>query len=464
MIKKLLLFEMKLFLLLIAFCFFTCGEIGASEKLKRPNIVIILADDLGWGDLSCQGAKDMQTPHLDALFKAGMTFDRFYANSSVCSPTRAALLTGRYPELVGVPGVIRTHENNSWGYLSPEVPLLPELLRQAGYHTGMVGKWHLGLSAPNLPTLRGFDHFHGFLGDMMDDYWNHRRHGNNYMRLGRKTIDPKGHATDLFSQWAVHYIQEQAKTKQPFFLYLAYNAPHDPIQPPPEWLNNVNKRETKISEKRAKLVALIEHMDAGIGQVIEALKDAGVYDNTLILFTSDNGGALHHGAFNGPLRNGKGSMYEGGLRVPMCAVWSKHIQPGSRCDEVALTMDLYPTACEAGGAQVKHKIDGVSLLPLVLGKSKTLPKRDVFFIRKEGGRYKGKNIYAMRRGEWKLVQNLPGAPLELYHLKSDPLEKKDLSQSHRDKFQELSTVLREHIRQGELVPWQPPEKRKGNAK
>ncbi len=169
---------------------------------KRPNILLVLVDDLGYGDLSSYRAPDLQTPNIDRLVVNGVKFNNFYANCPVCSPTRASILTGCFPDLVGVPGVIRTHANSNFGYLSPEATMLPEVLNRAGYHTSIIGKWHLGLESPNTPTERGFDHFHGFLGDMMDDYYTHLRHGNNYMRHGQTQIDPEGHATDLFSDWA----------------------------------------------------------------------------------------------------------------------------------------------------------------------------------------------------------------------------------------------------------------------
>jgi arylsulfatase A-like enzyme len=205
-----------------------------------PNIVVILADDLGYGDLSGFGAKDLQTPNVDSLIASGVRFNNFYSNSPVCSPTRAALLTGSYPDLAGVPGVIRTHPIDNWGYLSANKPLLPRPLKSRGYHTGLVGKWHLGLESPNTPNERGFDLFHGFLGDMMDDYYTHRRHGINYMRHNAEVIDPPGHATDLFTDWAIHYLDERKRDKRQFFLYLAYNAPHVPTQPPADWLARVH--------------------------------------------------------------------------------------------------------------------------------------------------------------------------------------------------------------------------------
>eukprot|EP00913_Durusdinium_trenchii_P028369 g26597.t1 len=303
-------------LIAVCFCCITGHSAIAAESTSRPNVLVILVDDLGYGDLSSYGAKDLKTPHIDALVNAGMKFTNFYANCPVCSPTRAALLTGRYQDMVGVPGVIRTHAENSWGYLHPDARLLPNLLKPAGYHSAIVGKWHLGLESPNTPNDRGFDFFHGYLGDMMDDYYNHRRHGINYMRKDRREIDPKGHATDLFTDWACEYLQSRKRhSDKPFFLYLAYNAPHTPIQPPDEWLVKVRKRQPNISLKRAKLVALIEHMDAGIGKVLKTLKETGADKNTLVVFTSDNGGQINVGANNGPLRDGKQSVYEGGLKV-----------------------------------------------------------------------------------------------------------------------------------------------------
>ena len=429
--------------------------LGAGEKAqaRKPNIVMILVDDLGYGDLSSYGAKDLKTPHIDNLVAKGIRFDNFYANCPVCSPTRASLLTGRYPDLVGVPGVIRTHLRNNWGYLAPQAVLLPNLLKRSGYHTAIVGKWHLGLESPNIPNVRGFDHFHGYLGDMMDDYYNHRRHGINYMRLNEKEIDPKGHATDLFSQWAIDYIKERSRSKKPFFLYLAYNAPHTPIQPPKEWFNKVKKREKNISDKRARLVALIEHMDDGIGKVIASLKKNGLDNNTLIIFTSDNGGQLNVGANNGPLRAGKQDMYEGGIRVPMCAVWPSKIKAGSRGDRIALTMDLFPTICEAAGTAVDYEIDGRSILPELLGKSRPAEERFLFWVRREGGGYGGRAYYAARYGDFKLVQNSPFEPLELYNLKDDPKEQNPLERKHPI-YNKLFSALRNHIIEAGAVPWE----------
>ncbi len=428
---------------------------AAPAAAQQPNIVLILADDLGYGDLSSYGAEDLRTPNVDALVADGMRFDRFYANSPVCSPTRAALLSGRYPDVVGVPGVIRTHARNSWGYLAPEAVLLPAVLKRNGYHAGMVGKWHLGLEPPNTPLDRGFDHFRGFLGDMMDDYYDYRRHGINYMRDGRDVLEPAGHATDLFSDGAADYIRKRADSDAPFFLYLPYNAPHTPIQPPDDWVARVQDWEPGIADDRARLVALIEHMDAGIGRVVEALKETGAYENTLLVFTSDNGGQDNVGANNGPLRGAKQEMYEGGLRVPAVAVWPGHITPGSRSDEVALSMDWYPTLAEAAGVEVTHKIDGRSFLPVLLGEEPALPERTLFFVRREGGnRYMGLTIWGVLQGPWKLLQNSPMEPFELYNLEDDPEERRDLSDENRGHYDDLARALRFHIQQAGAVRWQ----------
>jgi arylsulfatase A-like enzyme len=298
------------------------------------------------------------------------------------------------------------------------------LLKKNGYHSALIGKWHLGTSSPNTPNERGFDLFHGFLGDMMDDYWSHLRHGHNFMRHNAETIAPEGHATDLFSDWACDYLAERARGQQPFFLYLAYNAPHDPLQPPSDWLERVRKREPGMAEKRAKLVALIEHMDSGIGRVLDALDRHNLAGNTLVFFTSDNGGLLPSGANNGHWRSGKTHMYEGGLRVPAVARWPGKIQPESRSDRNLLTMDLFPTLCEAGGVRPPEGLDSRSFLPTLLRETTDEDvTRQLYFVRREGGpQYGGKTIEALISGEWKLLQDSPFAPLELYNLRTDPQE------------------------------------------
>ncbi len=444
--------------LLLAFTLLaTRSPVTAAEESQRPNVLLILVDDLGYRDLGCYGADDIRTPNIDRLVGRGMRFTNFYANCPVCSPTRASLLTGCFPDAVGVPGVIRTHRKNSWGFLSPSAVLLPAALKKAGYRTAMVGKWHLGLDRPNLPNLRGFDFFHGFLGDMMDDYYHHRRHGVNYMRLNEQTIDPKGHATDLFTDWTCRWIANY-RDKEPFFFYLAYNAPHSPIQPPEDYLKRYLARFPQADRRRARFAALVEHLDAGVGRVLHTLEQSGKADNTLVIFTSDNGGSLHFGSDNRPLTGTKGEMFEGGIRVPTAVVWPGRIQPGSVCHRVALSMDLYPTICEVAGARVTWSIDGRSILPTLLGKSQPPEERFLFWVRLEGGRrYHGEPFYCVRWGQWKLLQNSPDEPLRLYNLANDPKETTDLAKRQPQVYDKLKAALDAHIARCAKVPWRLPD-------
>jgi len=422
-----------------------------------PNFLLILSDDHGYGDLSTYRKSDVNTPNLDRLSAGGMLFTGMRANCTVCSPSRAALLTGRYADRVGVPGVIRTNPADSFGYLAPNVPTLADELKKAGYHTAIIGKWHLGLASPNTPNERGFDHFHGFLGDMMDSYTTHLRHGQNYMRRNTEVIAPQGHATDLFAQWAVDYLRERAANKsQPFFLYLAFNAPHFPIEPPADWLAKVKQRAPEMAGKRAMNVAFVEHLDDRIGRVLSVLDECGLAQNTVVVFSADNGGSLPHGQNNDPWRGGKQDHYDGGLRVPFMVRCPGRVRPGSRSDHAGLVFDVFPTFLELAGVKPAPGLDAVSLVPLLQGGAVNRP-RDLYFVRREGGpAYGGKSYEALIRGAWKLLQNDPYSPLELYNLKDDPQERHNLAASRRDILTELAAALRGHIQRGGATPWQQP--------
>jgi len=434
---------------------FFLGLSAPTQADDKPNFVIIFTDDHGYGDVSAYHESDARTPNIDRIGREGMLFTRMRANCTVCSPSRAALLTGRYPDRVGVPGVIRTQPENSWGHFDPSVPTLADELKKAGYHTAIVGKWHLGLESPNTPNERGFDLFHGFLGDMMDSYTTHLRHGKNYMRRNEEVIAPQGHATDLFTQWSADYIKKRAAhPDQPFFLYLAYNAPHFPIEPPAEWLARVKQRAPQLDEKRASNVAFVEHLDDQIGRVLSSLDQTGLAANTVVVFTADNGGSLPHGQNNDPWRGGKQDHYDGGLRVPFMVRWPGHIQPGSRSDYAGLNFDLFPTFLELAGAEISADLDAVSLAPILKG-GKIQGERELYFVRREGGpAYDGKSYEALIRGDWKLMQNDPWSPLELYNLSTDPAERHNVAAKAPNVFRELSDSLRRHIQRGGATAWQ----------
>ena len=443
-----------IFFMLLAPCLFA----RAQQNSNKPNIVIILTDDQGYHDVSYYGTSDLRTPNIDSQCKQGMRFDNFYSNSPVCSPSRASIISGRNPEMVGVPGLVRSRPEDNFGYLKPGVVLLPELLKRVHYKTAIVGKWNLGLESPNTPNEKGFDYFHGWLDDMMEDYWTHLRNGKNFLRENNKPIEPKGHATDLFTQWAIDYIDGQKNSSEPFFLYLAYTAPHFPVQPTPEWLAKVKAREPNITERRAKLVALIEQMDDGVGKVVQKLKETGKFNNTIFMFLSDNGGHLEDGANNGTLRDGKESMYEGGIKVPAFIEWPNHIEPGTHSDERLLTMDIYPTLAEIAGVSINHKIDGQSFLPILKNNKEKMPSRPLFFTRREGNfRFGGKTIQAVIVGNMKLLQNSPFAPYELYDLYHDPQETRNLINWNIDQYKKLHDLLIGQIKRGGSVPWQKPE-------
>jgi arylsulfatase A-like enzyme len=431
------------------------GMLAFAAWAAPPNFLVILTDDHGYADVSTYHPSDVRTPNIDRLAADGMLFTNMRSNATVCSPARAAILTGRYPDRVGVPGVIRGEPTNSWGYLDPRVPTLADELRRAGYQTAAIGKWHLGLESPNLPNERGFDYFHGFLGDMMDSYTSHLREGVNYMRRDGVPIAPAGHATELFTQWAVDYLAARGKSPdRPFFLYLAYNAPHFPIEPPDDWLQRVRERSPDLDERRRRNVALIEHLDQGIGRVLDALRDAGLERNTLVVFTSDNGGELRYAQKNDPWRGGKQSHYDGGLRVPFMVRWPAQVMAGVRSDHVGLTFDLYPTCLELAGVARADDLDARSLLPALQGKP-TDPDREMYFVRREGGpEYAGKSYEAIIRGGWKLLQNRPGGAWELYNLREDPQETNNLADSRATIRAELLDALQRHVQRGGQTAWQ----------
>ncbi len=410
---------------------------------SQPNVLFILVDDLGYGELGSYGSQNTHTPALDDLISDGVQFYRAYANSTVCSPSRASILFGDYPDLLGVPGVIRDIPLNTWGNLRDDVVSMPANFKKLGYQTALVGKWHLGYESPDLPNDRGFDFFKGFVGDMMDDYYTHLRAGVNWMRQNERVIEPAGHATELFTQWAMDFIDEKAASQQPFFLFLAYNAPHDPVQPPAEYLERVQERLPNVPLKRQKMIGFIEHLDASIREVVNKLKDLGLYEETIIVFTSDNGGALGHGANNFPFNGGKGDMLEGGIRVPCSLIWKSRME-SAKIHRPFILMDFYDLLPRLVTGEITNS-NG-------LARFIDSGSDEMIWVRREGHRFGGLAYYAISDGRYKILQNSPFESFRLYDLEKDSIELNPLQM--REMEQRLLKSVTEHIQKSGNIPWQ----------
>lgn len=393
----------------------------------KPNIVLIVADDLGYGDLGSFGCKDIPTPAIDSLAKQGACMRQNYAYN-VCSPSRAAIATGRYAERSGFRGALM-------GKSVPEFAnahTLAQALKKAGYRTGLVGKWHLGYEGATIPTKMGFDEFFGHLGGKID-YYEHIDSTQKKHDLweGEKEVTLDGYSTDLFTERACKFIDEHAST--PFFLQVNYNAPHysrnkGNYQAPPKWEEKF-KALGLGNGKRGSYAAMVGCMDAGIGQMLAKLDSKRLSDNTLIIFVSDNG--AEDAGSNAPLNGGKYTNREGGIRVPMIVRWLGHSRPGSEVQVPTHVIDIMPTILEATGAKTTDPLDGQSLLPLLAGK--TLPERPLFFQK-----------YAVRLGKWKLDNG------KLYDLSTDITESKNLFTEEPETVAKL---------QGELKKWRQTFKR-----
>jgi arylsulfatase A-like enzyme len=404
-----------------------------AQTPRRPNVVLLLADDLGSRDLGCYGA-EIETPSIDRLASQGMRFERGYS-FSVCSPTRSALMTGRSPMRLGVIyTVIRPWSNYG-------VPLnehfMPQSFRAAGYQTAITGKWHLGHAKKEfLPNQRGFDHAYGHVNGAIDYYTHIRDGGLDWHRNG-KCIEEEGYSTDLIGAEACRWIQGRDRAR-PFFLYVPFNAPHTPLQAPQELI----EKYSKIADpKRRAFAAMVDRMDTAVGRILKTLDDEKVAENTIVLFWSDNGGPVGSGARNTPLRAAKGTVYEGGLRVPGILRWPGQIKPGSSTRQVTVATDLFPTLAGAAGVKPANTLpfDGQNLWP-ALASGRLQDRSDLFWAMGGG---KGTQA-AVRRGEWKLVQQFGeggSAKNELFRLDEDPTESKDLSGQQPALVKELSAAI-----------------------
>ncbi|GMU22244.1 MAG: sulfatase [Phycisphaerae bacterium] len=404
-------------------------EPNSADRSRRPNIVVIVADDLGYADLGCQGSLDIPTPNIDSLAKNGIRMNNGYVSCPVCSPTRAGLVTGRYQQRFG-------HEFNpgppdraadDFGLPLDEVTLANRL-KAAGYATGMVGKWHLGLKERFHPLKRGFTDYFGFLHGG-HSYTDALGDPLNPIMRGFTPVDEQEYLSDAFSREAVAYIDRHAK--EPFFLYLTYNAVHTPLQAPEKYL----KRFPRIEDpKRRTYAAMLSAMDDGVGAVLARLREAGIEENTLIFFLSDNGGpSLSNGSRNTPLRGNKSDMWEGGIRVPFIVQWKGKLPAGRVYDQPVISLDIHPTAVAAAGAALAKDadLDGVNLLPYLTGDKDAPPHETLYW------RFGAKA--AVRDGNWKLVM-LGDEPGQLFDLAADVGEQKNLAADHPDKVKELTAA------------------------
>lgn len=426
----------NLFLLLVSAWIVSCS--GNKENLPmQPNIVLIMADDLGYGDISCYGNAYINTPNLDLLASNGVLFTDYHSNGSVCSPTRAALMTGKYQQRTGVEGVVTAKSHREVGLALSEVTLAEEL-KQDGYNTGMFGKWHLGYDKAFNPTLQGFDEFVGFVSGNVDYHGHIDQEGYLDWWKGAEIENEKGYTTDLISDYAVKYIQENNPhvAGKPFFLYLPHEAPHSPYQRRiDKVLREVGTAGTQevIQDSISSIYKeMVEVMDEGVGKIIQTLKETGQYENTIVVFISDNG-ANHYGN-NGGLRGFKAGPYEGGSRVPAIFSFPKQIKGGGVNDQTVLSMDLLPTLLDFIGKEPGSAIDGISIKENLL-EQKKLPERDVFFA------YGNKSF--IRSGDWKLVlvENKAGKKIELFNLSEDLQERNDLGSKEPDLSKRLLNKL-----------------------
>jgi len=419
---------------------------AASAKAKQPNIVYIVADDQGWGDVGYHGS-DIKTPNIDALARGGVRLEQFRAQP-LCTQTRAALMTGRYPFRTGMQSAV-IPSAGKYG-LDTDEYLLPQALKAAGYRTLMVGKWHLGHADRKFwPMQRGFDYHYGaVLGEI--DYFTHSAHGALDWFRNNEPVKEEGYATDLLGDDAVRLIAGHDKS-QPMFMYLAFTAPHSPFQAPKSY----EDRNSGIADPtRRTYAAMITALDDQVGRVVAALKARGMDEDTLIVYHSDNGGVrssrfagesdvskLTLPASNGPWRDGKGTLYEGGTRVIALANWRGQLPAGTVVDQPMHVVDIFPTLIGVAGGKVEggKPIDGLDMWDTVAGRKPSPRETTIYSIEPQQA--------AVAKGQWKLVWNvaLPSRT-ELFDLAADPYEKNNLADANPAKVAELRQIIETEAR------------------
>ncbi len=410
-----------------------CSIRGSSvAAAERPNIILIMADDLGYGDIGCYGSKKIRTPNIDALAVGGLKFTDYHSNCPVCSPTRAALLTGRYQQRCGIEGVIYAKGPTRQTGMALKETTFAEVLKKQGYATGIFGKWHLGYNVEFNPAGQGFDEFIGYVSGNVDYHSHIDGAGFDDWWKNSEKVSEEGYSTDLITKHGVDFIERHRD--RPFCLYLPHEAPHYPYQgrmDPPERLPGGGKGRKASGEEIARAYKeMVEVMDEGIGRIIETVRRLGLERKTFIFFCSDNG-ATKNGS-NGVLSGYKGSLWEGGHRVPAIACWPGRIRAGTTTDQTILGMDLFATMMSITGSKppADLKLDGVDLLPMLTEGAK-LPERMLFW------RYRKEK--AVRKGPWKLL--VQGKQSKLYNLDEDLGEKKNLAISKPQMVKALEDEL-----------------------
>jgi arylsulfatase A-like enzyme len=401
------------------------GSSSRGAEAKRPNVLVIVADDLGYGELSCQGNPQIPTPNIDSIAGGGIRFTSGYVSGPYCSPTRAGLLTGRYQQRFGHefnPGPAGNEDKN-FG-LPVQETTLAERLKAAGYATGMFGKWHLGYRPELQPTRRGFDQFLGFLGGA-HSYVDATANAANPILRGTTPLESTEYTTDAFGRAAAAFIDNNQKN--PWFVYLPFNAVHAPL----EALDKYRERFKSIQdEKRRTFAAMLSALDDNVGVVLSKVRALDLENDTLILFVSDNGGPTRNTTSgNAPLNGFKAQVWEGGIRVPFIVQWKGHIPAGKVYDQPVIQLDIHPTVLAAVGIDLptEVKLDGVNLLPYLTAEQSAAPHEALFW------RFGAQR--AVRKGDWKLT-DLGQGP-KLFNLAKDIGEKEDLAASFPDKLKEI---------------------------
>jgi len=404
---------------------------AGTAATRKPNIVVILADDLGYAELGVQGCKDVPTPNIDSIAHGGVRFTNGYVSCPVCSPTRAGLMTGRYQQRFGHefnPG--REDQANPEFGLPLSEATLAENLKPLGYATGMFGKWHLGYRPETHPQKRGFDEFFGFLAGA-HPYLSASQGGRNPILRGNEPVSEVDYTTDMFAREAAAFIDRHHG--EPFFVYLPFNAVHGPLEAPEKYLSRFSAIEDR---NRQVFAAMLSALDDGVGLVLAKLRELELEEQTLVFFVSDNGGpTLKTTSCNNPLRGYKGQVLEGGIRVPFLVQWKGRIPAGKVDDRPVISLDIHPTAlAAAGGAAREAQFDGVNLFPYLGGEAKDMPHKSLFWRFGEQS--------AARVGDWKLVRLAEGSP-QLYNLAGDMEEKTDLASENPERVKEMQSAYDE---------------------